>query len=180
MFGSFLGINSFKDDPLRLYSMIIAKAVVHVHEDDLELYLRGGLEPERIPIAESHLLECESCRQLLSDCLGQRIAFHATTRLKSDVAQGRSEPRFITESEAILQELHPLSLERQKIKIVNGSKNGLGILSPKSIFPGTIVQLRINGEVELGDVRYTVVLGHRGFQIGLRLHAGSAYRLGSS
>jgi hypothetical protein len=156
-----------------LYSTIITKTVVHVHEDDLELYLRGGLESERIPIAESHLSECESCRKLLSDCLGQRIAFHATTRPKSNVTQKRSEPRFIAESEAVLQELHPLSLERQKVKIVNVSKNGLGILSPKSIFPGTIVQLRIKGEVELGNVRYSVALGDIGFQIGVRLHGGS-------
>ena len=150
--------------------MISAKNVFHVHEDDIELYLRGGLEPERAPIAESHLLECQSCRQLLSDCLGQRIAFQATTRPKSNAPQKRSEPRFSTESEAILQELHPLSLERQKVRIVNVSKNGLGIVSQKSIFPGTIVQLRIKGKVELGNVRYSVALGDGGFQIGLRMH----------
>ncbi len=137
----------------------------------MELYLRGALELERIPVAESHLLECESCRQLLSDCLGQRIAFYAVNGLKSP--QKRLEPRFSTESEAILQELHPLSLERQKVKIVNVSKNGLGIVSQKAIFPGTIVQLRIKGKIELGNVRYSVALGDSGFQIGLRLHGES-------
>ena len=90
--------------------MITAKTAVHVHEDDLELYLGGGLEPGRIPIAESHLMECESCRELLADCIGQRIAIHMAKGPKSNAGQKRGEPRSSTESEAILQELHPLSL----------------------------------------------------------------------
>ena len=153
--------------------MISAKNVGHVHEDDLELYLRGGLEVERIPIVEAHLLECESCRQLLSDCLGRRIAFHATTRPKSNAVQKRSEPRFDTEGEGTLQELHPLSLDRHKVRIVNVSKNGLGLVSSKAILPGTLVQLRIKDTVELGTVRYCSALVDYGFRIGLRLHGES-------
>jgi hypothetical protein len=149
---------------------MITVKTAHVHEDDLELYLCGRLEPERAPIAESHLLECESCRQLLSECLGQRLALHAIKTAKSAAAQKRSEPRFDTAGEGTLQELHPLSLDRQKIKIVNMSKNGLGIVVPKAILPGTIVQLRIKDTVELGNVRYCRVLEGNGFQIGLRLH----------
>jgi len=150
--------------------MIIAKTIGHLHEDDLELYLRGGLEPERAPITESHLLECESCRQLLSECLGQRLALHAIKTPKSAASQKRSEPRFDTAGEGTVQELHPLSLDRQKIKIVNMSKNGLGIVVPRAILPGTIVQLRIKGTVELGNVRYCSTLGDDGFRVGLRLH----------
>ena len=53
-----------------------------------------------------------------------------------------SEPRFDTSGEGTVQELHPLSLDRQKIRIVNMSKNGLGFVVRKAILPGTIVQLR--------------------------------------
>ena len=132
---------------------MITVKTVHVHEDDLELYLHGRLEPGRIPIAESHLLECKSCRQLLSECLGQRLELHAIKTAKSVAAQKRSEPRFDTAGEGTVQEIHPLSLDRQKIKIVNMSKNGLGIVVPKAILPGTIVQLRIKDTVELGRWR---------------------------
>jgi hypothetical protein len=52
---------------------------------------------------------------------------------------------------------------------VNVSKNGLGVVSQKPIFPGTIVQLRNKDKIELGNVRYSVALGDGGFQIGLRL-----------
>lgn len=150
--------------------MISAKNVVHLHEDDLELYLRGGLEPERAPIAESHLLECERCKRTLLECLGQRLAFHAIKTPRSTAAQKRSEPRFDTSGEGTVQELHPLSLDRQKIRIVNMSKNGLGIVVPRAILPGTIVQLRIKDRVELGNVRYCSAPGHDGFRVGVWLH----------
>jgi hypothetical protein len=61
-------------------------------------------------------------------------------------------------------------LDRHKVRIVNVSKNGLGILSPKAVLPGTIVQLRINDIIELGNVRYCSALDNDAFRIGLRLN----------
>jgi len=150
--------------------MLNISSVVHIHEDDLALYLRGRLESEHIWSVEQHLLECNLCRECLSICLGHQVALHLLQRTKPEPAQKRSEPRFSAEGEAILQEIHPLSLDRQKVMIVNISKNGLGILSPKAIFPGTVVQLRINGIVELGTVRYCSTSSDDGFRVGLRLH----------
>jgi len=89
---------------------------------------------------------------------------------KVDTTQKRSEPRFDTEGEGTLQELHPLSLDRHRVRIVNVSKNGLGLVSLKAILPGTIVQLRIKDVVELGNVRYCSELDNGGFRIGLRLN----------
>jgi anti-sigma factor RsiW len=149
--------------------MLNRKDAAHVHEDDLDLYLHGRLEPGRIRPVESHLAECQICQVLLSDCLGQRLAFQPTPGTTSEAAQKRAEPRFRTEGEGTLQELHPLSMARQKIKIVNVSKNGLGILSPKAIYPGTIVQLRIKDTVELANVRYCFA-SVDGFRVGLQLH----------
>jgi hypothetical protein len=102
--------------------------------------------------------------------LGQRLALHDIKTPKSAASQKRSEPEFDTTGEGTVQELHPLSLDRQKIKIVNMSKNGLGIVVPKAILPGTIVQLRLKDRVELGSVRYCSSIGDDGFQVGLRLH----------
>jgi anti-sigma factor RsiW len=150
--------------------MFDLKQAAHVHEDDLELYLRGRLEGRRISHVEFHLRECDPCRRQLADCLGQRLALHLTLGATSETTQKRREPRFNTDGEGTLQELHPLSLNRHKIKIVNVSKNGLGVISPKAILPGTIVQLRIKDTVELGNVRYCSAAGEDGFRIGLRLH----------
>jgi hypothetical protein len=125
------------------------------------------LEAERTLSVEQHLLECDTCRECFSVCLGHQVALHILQG-KSESAQKRSEPRFSAKGEAILQELHPLSLDRQKVMIVNISKNGLGILSPNAILPGTVVQLRIKDRVELGNVRYCSAPGDDGFRLGLR------------
>jgi hypothetical protein len=150
--------------------MIEINEAAHIHEDDLELYLGGRLEVERISPVEFHLQECDLCRGHLSDCLGHRLSLHLIQGAKSETTQKRFEPRFTTSGEGTLQELHPLSLDRHKVKIVNVSKNGLGILSRKAILPGTIVQLRIKDSVELGNVRYCSVLNNGDFRIGLKLH----------
>jgi len=150
--------------------MIEIKDAAHIHEDDLELYLGGRLEVERISPVESHLQECDLCRGHLLNCLGQRLALQFLQGTKSDATQKRSEPRFSADGEGTLQELHPLSLDRHKVKIVDVSKNGLGIISPSAMLPGTIVQLRIGDTVELGNVRYCSALDDDGFRIGLRLH----------
>lgn len=66
---------------------------------------------------------------------------------------GPSEPRFSTGDDAIFQELSPLSLDRQEVRIVDVSRNGLRVPAAKSVFLGTIVQIQ-------------------GMSDRLRLHAG--------
>ena len=149
--------------------MISSKTVIHVHEDDLELYLRGGLEPERIPIVESHLVECDTCRERFSSCLKLQEVLHVFRR-KSDSARTLTERHARAGGEAMLQEIHPLSLDRQKTIIVNNSQNELEIRSPKAILPGTVVQLRIKDSFELGSVRSCSAPSNDGFLICLRLH----------
>jgi len=151
--------------------MLGTRAAVHLHEDDLELYARGRLEPELIPVIESHLRGCEICRETMGEGLKLGLALRLTQGTNVSGDQKRAEPRFSTDGEATLQELHPLSTERHKVKIVNVSKNGLGISSPKAIMPGTVVQLRIKDGVELGNVRYCSASGSDTFRIGLQLHS---------
>ena len=141
----------------------------HIQEDDLQMYVLGRLEPGRASAAESHLTDCEACRKSLSQCVGMRIHLHYTGETERDQKQKRTEPRFVTGDDAILQELNPLSLERQKVRILDVSKHGLGVLIPKSLFRGTIVQIRIRENVELGEVRHCRAWGGDGYRIGLRL-----------
>jgi anti-sigma factor ChrR (cupin superfamily) len=143
----------------------------HAHDDDLELYARGRLERGHTSFVETHLKECQTCRERLSECIGLlRLSVHPTGTTKSKELDARSELRFSTGDEAIFQELSPLSLERQQVKIVEVSKNGLGIVAPKSVLPGTIVQVRIKSNVELGEVMHCSVSGDKGYRIGLRIH----------
>jgi hypothetical protein len=145
------------------------KCAVHAHEDDLELYTHGRLERQCKSVVESHLLECQICRQRLSQCIGMQLNLHPTGQSKSQERDLRSELRFSTGDVAVLQELSPLSLDRQQINIVDVSRNGLGIVAPKALLPGTIVQVRINTNVELGEVRHCSATGENGYRIGLHL-----------
>src|ERR1700730_12205353 len=101
--------NSIFNGFVDVNSMLDLKAAVHLHEDDLELYLCGRLEPERMVPVERHLLECNICRIHLSSCLGQNLALQLLSRSETHITQKRTEPRFGTEGEGTLQELHPLS-----------------------------------------------------------------------
>lgn len=145
----------------------------HAHDDDLVLYIQGRLEPERVSVIDPHLFDCDICRERLSRSIGSQLVLHLIGKAKTDDKRERSEPRFSTGSEAMLQELSPLSLDRQKVKIVDISKNGLGILAPKSLLPGTIVQVRINTAVELGEVRHCSARDADGYRVGLRFMAVS-------
>jgi hypothetical protein len=143
----------------------------HSQEDDLELYVHGRLEPTLAPGVEAHLLECQTCRDRLSECIGLRRTADAKGNTKStDVKYERSEPRFSAGDRASFQELSPLSLDRQTVEIVDISKNGVGILAPRAALPGTIVQIRIKNTVELGEVRHCSPAGERGYRMGLRFH----------
>ena len=46
---------------------------VHIHEDDLELYSAGHLEPERVTALESHLADCGDCQERLHQCIGPQL-----------------------------------------------------------------------------------------------------------
>jgi len=126
------------------------------------------LTPERLSVIDPHLLDCDICRERLAKTVGSQLMLHFVGKAKADQKRERSEPRFSTGSEAIVQCVSPLSLDRQKVKIVDISKNGLGIIAAKAALPGTIMQVRINTAVELGEVRYCSGEDGNGYRIGLR------------
>jgi hypothetical protein len=146
---------------------------VHASYDDLVRYVQGRLVTERLSVIDPHLLDCDICREKLSKTIRSQLMLHVVGKAKADQKRERSEPRFSTGSEAIVQSLSPLSLDRQKVKIVDISKNGLGILASNAAQPGTIVQVRINTAVELGEVRYCSAGEGNEYRIGLRFIAVS-------
>jgi hypothetical protein len=94
---------------------------------------------------------------------------HPTGKARWKETEARTEPRFASGDDAILHELNPLCFDRQNVRIVDVSKTGLGILAPKPILPGVIVQIRIKDMVELGTVRHCSDSGNKKYRIGLRL-----------
>lgn len=137
---------------------------VHAHDDDLELYIKGRLEPGRTSSVRAHLAQCDFCRKRLSKCIGLATA---TPRVKSD--NRRAEPRFDTDEKVIIQEFSPLSLTRWSVTIVNVSKTGIGIESQDPLLPGTVVRLRRKNTFELAEVRYCIQCSNKLYRIGLQL-----------
>jgi anti-sigma factor RsiW len=45
----------------------------HIHEDDLELYCAGRLEPERVAALEAHFPGCQDCQKRLHQCVGPQL-----------------------------------------------------------------------------------------------------------
>jgi hypothetical protein len=156
--------------------MLDVRNLVHASYDDLVRYVQGRLEPKRLSAIDPHLLECEICRERLSRNIGSQMTLHLVAKAKADLKRERSEPRFSMGSEAIVQNLSPLSLDRRKVKIVDISKNGLGILASNAALPGTIMQVRINTAVELAEVRHCSEFDGNGYRIGLRFVAVSDER----
>jgi hypothetical protein len=155
--------------------MHTAQSAPHIHDDDLTIYVRGGLESEAVPALESHLLECEICQESLSNCVGIQLRVRCTgkqSRSQSN-SEPRSEPRFETKDEAILQQIHPLSFERQRVRVIDVSRNGLGLLTVDPLFPGVIVQVRVGAAVELAEVRHCARRDDDGYRVGLRLQQPS-------
>jgi PilZ domain len=148
---------------------------VHASYDDLVRYIQGRMASERLSVIDPHLLDCDICREKLAKTIGSQLMLHLVGKAKADQKRERSEPRFSAGSEAIVQNLSPLSVDREKVKIVDISKNGLGILASKAVLPGTIMQVRINTAVELGEVRYCSA-SDDGYRIGLRFIAVSDER----
>jgi|SRR5665213_228620 len=144
----------------------------HTNGSDLEMYVHGSMRPGQTSVVDAHLLKCPTCREHLSTHVGMQVADCAIGKAKLDQTNRRSEPRFHTGNDAILQELNPLSLDRQMVKIVDISKHGIGILAPHPVFPGTLVQIRVMKAFEIGEVRHCTALGDKGYRIGLRLHVG--------
>lgn len=141
---------------------------VHASYDDLVRYIQGRLGPERISAIDPHLLDCNICRERLSLSIASQLMLHLVGKAKADGRHERSQPRFNTGSEAMVQNLRPLSLDRQKVEILDISKNGLGILASTPASPGTIVQVKINTAVELAEVRHCSGDPENGYRIGLR------------
>ena len=142
--------------------------LAHTSYDDLIRYIQGHLVSKRLSLIDRHLADCNICRERLSRSVGSQQALHLAGKAGTDQSRERSEPRFNTGSEAIVQELSPLSLDRHKVTIVDISANGLGIVGSNAAVPGTIIQVRINTTVELAEVRHCSAYDKNRYRIGLR------------
>lgn len=134
----------------------------HVHENHLQLYIRGQLDSDQVEMIESHMRGCRGCKDRLTDTA------RTITQRNYSGEEKRVEPRIRTEDIGILQRLAPLSLERSFVRIIDVSKSGLGLVTSAPLAAGSLVQVRMGRKIVLGEVRYSTPYGED-FHAGIEL-----------
>jgi hypothetical protein len=142
----------------------------HVHEDELHSYTLSGLSDAPANALEGHVSHRPQCKgnlggttQFTSDLLNLDRATRGSDK--------RSQRRFQTSNTGFLRSLSPLLLDRWSVQIIDVSKDGLGLLLPIELSPGTLVQVQIDNTLALGEVRHSKRIGEHEFRTGLRLNA---------
>jgi len=77
----------------------------------------------------------------------------------------RREPRYSTDDPASMHLLNPLLADRQAIRVVEVSRNGMKIVSPMHLQRGTLIQVYIGDIIVMGEVRHST-------NFGAEVHAG--------
>ena len=134
---------------------------MHVSEKRLQSYLSGELSEAMANEITSHLEVCQSCRVRV---VNRVEATNHTVGAARD--ERRRQPRMPTDDPASIQIITPLSLERMDVRILDVSRNGLKIRTPKLLTTGAILQVRLRDLLIIGEVRYCVQTPD-GFYAGL-------------
>jgi len=121
----------------------------HSSIHDLEKYVDGHLSEEDSSTVRAHLEECEECQLRLTD-IALDVQWKGPER--------RGEPRVKVNFPGRLKLLDPLTSvgPPHDVLVVEISRSGLKIRTPRYLIPKTLVQIRFNEKVLLGEVRYCV------------------------
>jgi hypothetical protein len=133
----------------------------HSSTHDLEQYIDGHLSAEDSSVVRTHLEECEQCQLRLAD-----IALEAQWK----GPERRSEPRVPVRFPGRLKLLDPMTSvgPPHDVEVIEISRSGLKVRTPRHLIPKTLVQIRFNGKTTLAEVRYCIKV-ERGYYAGMRL-----------
>jgi hypothetical protein len=89
-------------------------------------------------------------------------------RPQARVSRGdrRRDPRFPTNSSALLRSLNPLGPNRIRAKVLDISKNGMRLRVDTQLHPGMIVHIFLGKTMVIGEIRYCKAVGD-GFEHGV-------------
>ena len=129
---------------------------MHISEQQLHLLLQDQLPQDELLQIEDHLIECQACATMLADFVtsGQSLERRRQARSACDIA-------------AHIYVLSPAEM-RTDGRVIETSKDGLKVRLPKPLLPGSLVQVRTNDVIFMGEVRHCRdVLG--AFEAGVRV-----------
>jgi hypothetical protein len=144
---------------------------MHLQEKDLELYILGELPPRQASTIETHLLECTNCGTRLSETVRFVRKLSRLGRVQQQALEGaerRRGGRVPTDDPAFMQVLNPLATNRVEVRVLDVSRDGLKLRVPEFLPPGSVIQVRMENSIALGEVRYCRAL-QAGFDAGVQL-----------
>ena len=124
-----------------------ASMISHFSGEDLERYVDGRLPEAHSAAVQAHLEECEECQLRLAE-IALETQWKGTER--------RGDPRIPVSFPARLKLLDPVTSvgPPHSVHVIEISRNGLKIRTPRFLIPKTLVQIRFNSKTVLGEVRY--------------------------
>ena len=133
----------------------------HSTDRELEQYVDGRMSAEDSAVVRTHLEECEECQLRLAD-----IAVEAQWK----GPERRSEPRVPVLFRGKLKLLDPVTSigPPHEVEVIEISRNGLKIRSPRFLITKTLVQIHFSGKTVLGEVR-DCVNTDQGYYAGIKL-----------
>ena len=145
--------------------------IMHVSEEDLELYFLGRLSSDRISAVESHLTECSSCTTRLFNVTGVFLKLLKLKNRRLENYEGnekRREPRFHFDRPGQMQAFSPFSPAKFQVQMLDVSRNGLKVRTPEFVARGAMVQVVLEEVIILGEVRYCTPAGSE-FDMGIQI-----------
>jgi hypothetical protein len=140
----------------------------HTDDDHLQLYVLGRLNATEIDVLELHVFDCAECKGRLR-ATAQIVAKILNLERDEGSTNRRAEPRFHISDAVFLRSFSPLLPNRWPVQIVDVSKNGLGLLIPTHLSPGSLVQVQSGATFALGEVRFSRQISEHQFHTGIRL-----------
>jgi len=140
----------------------------HTDDDDLQRYVLGRLSAAKAHVLERHVFDCTQCKDRLATT-AQIAAKILNLQRDQEGANKRTEPRFRISDAVFLRSFAPALPDRWRVQIADVSKNGLGLLVPTRLSPGTVVQVQSGPTFALGEVKHSRQVGEHQFHTGIRL-----------
>lgn len=145
--------------------------LTHVSDEDLELYFLGRLPLDQQSTVESHLTDCSSCTDRLSDVTGVFLKIlQFKNRHVGNYAgfEKRREHRVPFDGYGQIQTFSPFSPAKFRVQIMDVSRNGLKVRTPQFVARAAMVQVVIEEAVILGEVRYCIPSAGQ-FDMGIQI-----------
>ena len=121
--------------------------IFHSSAFDLKQYVSGQLATKDAAVIQAHLEACDECQLRLADM---------AIETQWEGPERRSEARVAVDFAGRLKLLDPVTSvgPPHDVRVIEISRSGLKIRTPRFLIPKTLVQIRFNGKVMLGEVRY--------------------------